>query len=257
VVDCLFFISIFNANILLFISFSQVICDYPHWNVLLTYDGFKSHVNVTEALEVFAQHNIVVVKEESGASDTNQSYDQQQAVADKKATRQLLDIARPRMSQRMDQYKLVGVILVAIKSLPLSLWESSFIRVNLHPHHRMSFEDWIKKIYDKVKTGETKYTRTNDDSYYDAMPAVWKNMSTEHWHKVLSIIDEFEAGTNENDGVAWSKEHCLLLLPYCKLQDKPKLWICHQVARTVDPGVIVGARQVIARESDEDEEGGG
>eukprot|EP00957_Ditylum_brightwellii_P183419 13971816-Ditylum_brightwellii.AAC.1 len=66
----------------------QVIRDHPDWEALLTYDGYKSHVNVTEALAIFAQHNIVVAKEESRSSGTNQSYDQQQAVADKRATHQ-------------------------------------------------------------------------------------------------------------------------------------------------------------------------
>eukprot|EP00957_Ditylum_brightwellii_P072274 5493523-Ditylum_brightwellii.AAC.1 len=60
----------------------------------------------------------------------------------------------------MDVHKLVGIVAVAIESLPESLREKSFIR------------DWIKIIYDKVKTGDTKYMRTNEDSYYDAMPTV-------------------------------------------------------------------------------------
>jgi hypothetical protein len=109
----------------------------------VTYDGFKSHVNVTEALEVFAENKIIVVKEESRSSDTNQAYDQLQAVADKCVTRQLLDIARTKVSGKMDQNKLVAVIAVAVKGLSGDLWKNSFIRVNLHPHFCLPFEKWI------------------------------------------------------------------------------------------------------------------
>ena len=33
-----------------------IICDYPEWKVLITYNGFKYHVNVTLALEEFPVH---------------------------------------------------------------------------------------------------------------------------------------------------------------------------------------------------------
>ncbi len=41
-----------------------VICGHPNWWVVLTLDGFSSHVNVSSALEVIAQHKIFAVKEE-------------------------------------------------------------------------------------------------------------------------------------------------------------------------------------------------
>eukprot|EP00957_Ditylum_brightwellii_P193176 14709085-Ditylum_brightwellii.AAC.1 len=71
--------------------------DHPDWYCNLTYDGFKSHVNVTRVLEIFAENKVDVAKEEGNASDTNQSYNQMQAVADKQATRQMLDFARKRI----------------------------------------------------------------------------------------------------------------------------------------------------------------
>ena len=72
----------------------QVIKDHPLWWVLLTFDGFKSHVNVLAALQKFYEAKIRAAKEEGGTSATNQAYDQQQAKQDKAATRQLLDLAR-------------------------------------------------------------------------------------------------------------------------------------------------------------------
>ena len=56
-----------------------VVKDHPDWWLLLTYNGFKSHVNVTEALEKFHMHKIRVVKEEAGTSHVNQAYNQAQA----------------------------------------------------------------------------------------------------------------------------------------------------------------------------------
>ena len=49
----------------------------------LTYDGFKSHVNVTEGLEKFAEERIRVGKEESGASAFNPAYNKFQEYQDK------------------------------------------------------------------------------------------------------------------------------------------------------------------------------
>ena len=48
-----------------------VIRDHPDWWVVMTLDGFKSHVNVTEALKVFTTHKIRVVKEEARTLHVN------------------------------------------------------------------------------------------------------------------------------------------------------------------------------------------
>ena len=78
--------------------------DHPDWWALLTFDGFKSHVNVTRALQKFAEYLIRVAKEEGGTSATNQSYDQEQAVKDKMHTRRLLDLARRNVSGHITQW---------------------------------------------------------------------------------------------------------------------------------------------------------
>ena len=54
----------------------QMICDLPKWWALLTYDGFKSQVNVTEGLENFAEERIRVGKEEAGTSSFNKAYNE-------------------------------------------------------------------------------------------------------------------------------------------------------------------------------------
>eukprot|EP00957_Ditylum_brightwellii_P059930 4550216-Ditylum_brightwellii.AAC.1 len=42
----------------------HVVRDYLQWWFLLTCDEFGSHVNVSEALQVFTDHKIMLVKEE-------------------------------------------------------------------------------------------------------------------------------------------------------------------------------------------------
>ena len=65
-----------------------MIRDFPKWWAFLTYDGFKSHVNVTECFEMFAEERIRVGKEEAGTSAFNQAYDEFRAKQDKAQTRQ-------------------------------------------------------------------------------------------------------------------------------------------------------------------------
>jgi hypothetical protein len=54
------------------------------WWVVLTLDGFSSHLNVPEAMEVFHEHKIFIIKEEGDASDTYQPYNQAVEKDDKK-----------------------------------------------------------------------------------------------------------------------------------------------------------------------------
>ena len=53
-----------------------VVKDHPDWWLVLSMDGFGSHVNVNTAHEVFFQHKIFVIKEEGDTSHVNQAYDQ-------------------------------------------------------------------------------------------------------------------------------------------------------------------------------------
>ena len=152
-------------------------CDFPKWWFLLTYYDIKSHVNVTEGLKMFAEERIRVGKEEAGKSAFNQAYDKFQAKQYKAQTRELLDLARRKVHGRINQWQLIMVISTAIKKISAKVWTDSFVAVNLHPHHRMTFSDWIKKISPDVKTGETEYFRYHEGSYYDAMPSLWKKMS--------------------------------------------------------------------------------
>ena len=87
-----------------------MISDFPKWWALLTYDGFKSHVNVTEGLEIFAEERIRVGKEEAGTIAFNQAYDKFQVNQYKAQRRQLLELARKNIHGRINQWHTIVVI---------------------------------------------------------------------------------------------------------------------------------------------------
>ena len=63
------------------------ICDYPEWWVVVSLDGFGSHVIVHEAQEAFFRHKILILKEECNTSHLNHVYDQSVAKNDKASMR--------------------------------------------------------------------------------------------------------------------------------------------------------------------------
>ena len=83
------------------------------------------------------------------------------------------------------------IISTAIHNIPAKFWTDYFVAVNLHPHHRMNFTDWIKNISPAIKTVETAHFKKIEGSYYDAMPYIWKQLSVPVWRYVMFIIDIF------------------------------------------------------------------
>ena len=130
-----------------------MILDFPKWWSFLTYDRFKYHINVTEGLENSVEERIGIGKEEAGTSAFNKSYDKFKAKQDKAQTRQLLELARRKVHGRINQWQLIMVISTAIQNIPEKFWTDSFVAVKLHPHHRMTFHEWIKNSSPAVKTG--------------------------------------------------------------------------------------------------------
>ena len=132
----------------------SVVCNHPDWWICTTYNGFKLHINVDKALQVFYDHKIRVAKEEAGTSHVNQAYDQEQSKQDKRVSHELIKMCRTRVTTHIDQWQLIRILTVGIKSLPASVWINSFKTVNLHPQHRVSFDQWLTKIAGHIKTGE-------------------------------------------------------------------------------------------------------
>ena len=64
-----------------------------------------------------------------------------------------------------------------IQNIPDKVLTDSFVDVNLHPKHRLSFSGWTKKIAPAFNTGETAYFWNHEGYYYAAIPYVWKKMT--------------------------------------------------------------------------------
>ena len=186
-------------------------------------DGYGSHVHVNEALNIFREHRIHIVKEEGGTSHVCQSYDQAQAKQDKSAAQQLLEVARGRIHGDIDQWTLLSILIVSIRNMDKKHWENSFKTVNLHPDCRVSFDCWIDKIGQHLQTGELSYFRTNENSHYDAMPVCWKRLSLDDREEVVSILDELYMRARESGELMWSKEKVMALQKFVGLKDMMKL----------------------------------
>jgi hypothetical protein len=110
--------------------------------------------------------------------------------------------------------------------------------VNQHPHFRVDFEQWCKRIESKLATGERFFV--NRVGLFDAMPTFWKQMSVENWHAVVAIIDGImmQAKTNEENLSPWRIVNVLKLLKYVAVDDLQQLRGCYHTC-TIDPFVFV------------------
>jgi len=53
------------------------------------------------------------------------------------------------LGQMMSQWHLIKIAADAQAKVSSNVWINSFVRVNLHPKYRLSFEDWVKKLESK------------------------------------------------------------------------------------------------------------
>jgi hypothetical protein len=211
------------------------ICEHPEGWVVVCLDGFGSHVNVHKAQEAFFQRNIMILKEEGDTSHVNQAYDQSVAKNDKGEMRANLDSIRPHIGVRLDQWYLITIAIEALKKIKPAVWVESFKKDNLHPQHRVTFDVWLKKIDSKLFSGEFFASR---NSLFDAMPAVWKNLSVEDRHAVVSVIDRFYKDKALDGRPIWTTKNVLRLVEYVALDDVKKLLYCYLAAKQ-DPSVFV------------------
>jgi hypothetical protein len=85
-----------------------IICDYPELWMVMTLDGFGSHLQ-PEALKVFSDHKILAVKEEGDTSHICQPYDKDVAKEDKRHHRSFLHLIRLEINM-VDQWSLVLLV---------------------------------------------------------------------------------------------------------------------------------------------------
>jgi len=222
-----------------------VIVDHPEWWVCVSMDGFGSHVNVESAHECFAEHKILVIKEEGDTSQVNQAYDQFVAKDDKRIIRDYLHNFRRVV--KMDQWHVIRCAMAAQAQVTAVSWINSFKRVNMHPKHRVSFNDWMKKLADRgiLSEGGNKFYEERG-SMLDAMPACWMRLSVEQRREVIDIIDRlFAQAKADGTPVIWTKEVIVELMKYVHKDDTLKLRACY-LAWKKDDQVVSGEAVVVA-----------
>ena len=115
---------------------------------------------------------IRVGKEETGTSTFNKAYDKLQAKQEEAQTRQLVELSQWKVHGQINWWHIIMTIYTAIQTIPAKVWTNYFVAVNIHPHHRMMFHDWIKNISPDVNIGETAYFPNHEGSYYNVMSSV-------------------------------------------------------------------------------------
>ncbi|GFH45620.1 hypothetical protein CTEN210_02094 [Chaetoceros tenuissimus] len=219
-----------------------VVRDHPDWWFVLSLDGYNAHVHCTEALQMFADHKIFVVKEEGESSQVNQAYDQNAAREDKTGMRESLNKVS-RVYEKIDQWKLTAIAITAQLRTTKETWITSFKRVNMHPSTRVSAEEWLKKLDEKgVLAGEKFFEKRT--TLYDAMPAVWKDLAIQERQKILKIIkDAYD--TAPADAEVWTKARVIQLAKYVPLSEIHKLRACYFAAEK-DPSVVTREKEEIS-----------
>ncbi len=169
----------------------------------------------------------------------NQAYNQSVAKEDKKVIRELLNLLQSHQKLAIiKQETIIAVCIGALKKVKPDAWVESFKKVNQHPHFRVDSEQWCKRIESKLATGESFFV--NRVGLLDAMPAFWKQMSSENWHAVVAIIDGImtQAKTNKENLTQWRIINVLKLLKYAALDDMQQLQGCYHTCKN-DPSFFV------------------
>jgi hypothetical protein len=172
----------------------SVIKDHPDWWCHLSLDGYGSHLK-TEALTMFAKYNILVIKEEGDSSHLCQAYDQLVAKQGKRVTRSLLEGYRYSKHGVITQYELVIIANTAMNA-PNSAdaWRTSHIWVNMCPSQMIPFTEWLKKHEASVSAADRFFQSCI--SLFDAMPAMWKNLSEMQRREISELVDSMETIAN-------------------------------------------------------------
>ena len=129
------------------------------------------HIKSTKFQEVLYKHRGLHAIEEGHTSHTNQAFDDLEARLGKKVMRvDIGRVSRHLWKPVMTQYDLVHVGLSGLRaSKQRRSWEQSFINVNMHPHHRLPFKGWLKKIKEDLDKG-AEFEDEREVELYDLLP---------------------------------------------------------------------------------------
>jgi len=153
-----------------------------------------------------------------------------------------LSLVKRTIGMNMDQWYLIVVAIQAQLKVTKECWISSFKRVNMHPDHRVPFDEWLR-ILDRrgILTEESEAFFTRRMSLYDAMPAVWKGLSPDERRSIMRLIDGIYSSSTV-EGAVWSQKNVLDLAKYVPLNQVFKLRACYFAAKK-DSSVITRVQE--------------
>ena len=157
------------------------------------FDGFGVHTKEFLQLILFAESNVLCAVENRDSSEFCQAFDKFVALAGKKRARNVIDLLRrSNISPIIDQWALVNVGLAMLRDCDSSnVWEASFIAVNMHPHHRVSFDDWMDRI-----RGFTRAAEKFDEEVIDLsamLPKLWLHTPLRKRQQWLATVKDHNA----------------------------------------------------------------
>lgn len=172
-----------------------IIRDHPDWWVVKIIDGFGPHTSSLEAMKIYEAHKIMLLKEEGDTSHVCQAYDQEVAKADKRCMRTSLAFLRragqvTKGNTPIDGWQLIHVALAIVRELEAGTWVHSFKKVNLHPHHRVSFVEWCERISHFLQGGETFKKEASEVDFYKLLPSFWHGFTPEQKQRAMAIFNK-------------------------------------------------------------------
>ena len=104
-----------------------IIKDHLNWWVLISLDGYRLHINIHEANQIFADHKILIIKEQGDSSQVNQAYDQFVVKKDRIFMWENLQRLHKLFSasKKIDQWMLVAIAMDAQNKVTKEGWISS------------------------------------------------------------------------------------------------------------------------------------
>ena len=207
-----------------------IVRGYPDLWMVLTLDGFGSHLQ-GEALKVFADYKILIVKEEGDTLQVCQAYDKDVAKEDKRHHRSLLNGIRMQIHM-VDQWTLVLVANKALNKIRKNVWGDSHHLVNLRPSTRVPFTEYVTRVKEVVDAGDYFYYKRQ--GMFDAMPACWKQLCEAQRREVAALIGSFYDESRANpDKDPWAIDNLkkYLDLGYVKLDEMPKFRAAYLATR--------------------------
>ena len=91
-----------------------------------------------------------------------------------------------------------------------------FFKVNLYPHHCVSFEEWTRRIIRNTNKGD-KYLMEREFLGFDAMPLVWRKLISEKRRFIIGYIDNMNQCVGRNYWV-WTRDTLEYLVKYVLLK---------------------------------------